>query len=321
MKKVYYVAVLMACCLQMFGEKQKCEMHLSRLQGQFHNPSAEFRTTPLWVWNTDVTTTDIDRMLLELKEQGFGGALVHPRPGLVTEYLSPEWFSLWRYALQKGKELGLLTGIYDENSYPSGFAGGHVPSEMPESYNQGQCLLGELCHVAPRAGDCCLCVLRKGDEFVDITDRLADYQGKQGTFYVYRLGFYGSSSWTAGFPYVDLMAKGVTEKFIDVTMGAYERALGSELGKSVKLVFSDEPNIASPDGRHCRWTPDLFSTFHPIMPSARTCSGRGTTGNTTGPTSRRAPTIWLCMHGIRCRASICSSISTTTRRARLNSAT
>lgn len=264
MKKVYYVAVLMACCLQMFGEKQKCEMHLSRLQGQFHNPSAEFRTTPLWVWNTDVTTTDIDRMLLELKEQGFGGALVHPRPGLVTEYLSPEWFSLWRYALQKGKVLGLLTGIYDENSYPSGFAGGHVPSEMPESYNQGQCLLGELCHVAPRAGDCCLCVLRKGDEFVDITDRLADYQGKQGTFYVYRLGFYGSSSWTAGFPYVDLMAKGVTEKFIDVTMGAYERALGSELGKSVKLVFSDEPNIASPDGRHCRWTPDLFSTFQQL---------------------------------------------------------
>ena len=263
-KKVYYVAVLLACCLQMSGERQKGEMHLSRLQGQFHNPSAEFRTAPLWVWNTDVTTADIDRMLPELKEQGFGGVLVHPRPGLVTEYLSAEWFCLWRYALQKGKELGLLTGIYDENSYPSGFAGGHVPSEMPGSYNQGQCLLGELCHVAPRAGDCYLCVLRTGDKFVDITDRLASYQGKQGTYYVYRLGFYGSSSWTAGFPYVDLMAKGVTEKFIDVTMGAYERALGSELGRSVRLVFSDEPNIASPDGRHCRWTPDLFDTFRQL---------------------------------------------------------
>ena len=108
---------------------------------------------------------------------------------------------------------------------------------------------------------------------MDITDRLADYQGKQGTYYVYRLGFYGSSSWTAGFPYVDLMAKGVTEKFIDVTMGAYERALGSELGRSVRLVFSDEPNIASPDGRHCRWTPDLFDTF---QRSTRWCLGRRT---------------------------------------------
>ena len=40
--------------------------------------------------------------------------------------------------LRKGKELGMKVWIYDENSYPSGFAGGHVPDEMPESFNQGQ---------------------------------------------------------------------------------------------------------------------------------------------------------------------------------------
>lgn len=27
--------------------------------------------------------------------------------------------------------------VYDENTFPSGFAGGHVNAEMPESYNQG----------------------------------------------------------------------------------------------------------------------------------------------------------------------------------------
>ncbi|MGN0233246.1 MAG: glycosyl hydrolase [Bacteroidaceae bacterium] len=236
-------------------------MNLRRLQTEFRNPSSEFRPAPLWVWNTEVTTGDIDRMLLQLKEQGFGGALVHPRPGLVTEYLSPEWFRLWRYALDKGKEMGLLINIYDENSYPSGFAGGHVPDEMPESYNQGQCLMGQHSQVAPKAGDCYLCVLREGDRFTDITERLADYHGKEGDYYVYRLGYYGKSRWTAGFPYVDLMAKGVTEKFIDVTMGSYEKALGKELGRSVTMTFTDEPNIASPDGRHCRWTPDLFDTF------------------------------------------------------------
>ena len=38
--------------------------------------------------------------------------------------------------------------IYDENSYPSGFAGGHVPDQMPESYNQGQGLRMTKCRYA-----------------------------------------------------------------------------------------------------------------------------------------------------------------------------
>ena len=58
---------------------------------------------------------------------GLGGAFIHPRPGMITEYMSDEWYSLYRYAVDKGKEMGLDIWIYDENSYPSGFAGGHVP--------------------------------------------------------------------------------------------------------------------------------------------------------------------------------------------------
>ena len=73
----------------------------------------------------------------KFKEAGIGGVFVHPRPGLITEYLSEEWFELFDYTVQKGKELGMNVWIYDENSYPSGFAGGHVPAEMPESWNQG----------------------------------------------------------------------------------------------------------------------------------------------------------------------------------------
>ena len=131
--KRYIIFLFTLMCVACQQEGQKRELRFQVLQEQFANPSSEFRSAPLWVWNTDVTTEDIDRMLAELKEQGFGGAFVHPRPGLETEYLSQEWFDLWNYSLQKGKELGLDIWIYDENSYPSGFAGGHVPDEMPES--------------------------------------------------------------------------------------------------------------------------------------------------------------------------------------------
>ena len=110
----------------------------SALVDQFRDPSAEFRTAPFWVWHDKVSKEMIDRDLTDLKEQGFGGTFIHPRYGLITEYLSDEWFELVRYSNEQSKKLGMQTWVYDENSFPSGFGGGHVPAQMPESYNQGQ---------------------------------------------------------------------------------------------------------------------------------------------------------------------------------------
>jgi len=259
---ILFSTIIVVCGMVTASVQQKHEMRFVNLLKEFANPSKEYRTAPLWVWNTDVQRSDVDRMLTELKDQGFGGAFIHPRPGLETEYLSQEWFNLWEYSLDKGKELGLDIWIYDENSYPSGFGGGHVPNEMPESYNQGQTLIGQRSTSAPPVDDCYLCLLRKGDVFHNITSSLSDYQGVPGDYYIYRMGYYGASNWTAGFPYVDLLVDGVTEKFIDVTMlRGYERHLGNRLGTEVKGTFTDEPNIACPSGRDCRWTPDLFPVF------------------------------------------------------------
>ena len=62
---------------------------------------------------------------------------MHPRPGLMTPYLSEEWFRLWKVALKEAERLDMNVWIYDENSYPSGFAGGFVPDAMPESRGKG----------------------------------------------------------------------------------------------------------------------------------------------------------------------------------------
>src|ERR1041384_6182430 len=97
----------------------------------FSNPPALYRSMPLWVWNGEMTEARITEMLEQFAAQGMGGVFVHPRPGLITEYLSERWFELWRHALRECQRLGLLCNIYDENSYPSGFAGGHVPSRAP----------------------------------------------------------------------------------------------------------------------------------------------------------------------------------------------
>ncbi|MFQ9800546.1 MAG: hypothetical protein ACLR23_18340 [Clostridia bacterium] len=103
---------------------------------EFESPTPFYRTMPFWVWNSDFSKDEIRAQLLELKEHGFGGAFVHPRPGLISEYMSQEWFSEWDCALQTAKELDLTLGLYDENSYPSGFGGGHVPAMCPQCLSQ-----------------------------------------------------------------------------------------------------------------------------------------------------------------------------------------
>ncbi len=106
------------------------------LRQHFADPPSEFRSMPLWVWNDELQWPRLQQQLEEFHRQGIGGVFVHPRPGLMTEYLGTEWFRLWKLAAEEGKKLGMEVNIYDENSYPSGFAGGHVPSRAPDTASQ-----------------------------------------------------------------------------------------------------------------------------------------------------------------------------------------
>ena len=218
---------------------------LQSLQKAFSDPGKAYGSVPLWVWNTKVTKKMIDSALQAFKHNAFGGVFVHPRAGLITEYLSPEWFDLWKYTTQRGKELGLDIWIYDEDSYPSGFAGGHVPDAMPSSFNQGEMLeLHKFNSLPP-----------------DSTQYYIRLKTDSG-YYLFKKTSYYTSPWYGGFSYVDLMAKGVTREFIHQTMSGYERSVGSEFGKTVKGIFSDEPNIEVQYPNSLRWTPGLFDAFY-----------------------------------------------------------
>lgn len=254
-------------CTFLFGfsncsdiNKVQTKDKFSTIETQFKEPPNEYRSAPLLVWNGKMTESEIDRMLKDAKEVGFGGVFIHPRPGMITEYISDDWYSLYKYAIAKGKELGLNVWIYDENSYPSGFAGGHVPEEMPESYNQGQGLALEKTDLLPDTmNQYYICLVKEKDAWKDITSSLAEYKGKKGEYYLYRKTYYRKSDWYGGYSYVDLLLPGVTEKFIEITMKGYEKIAKEEFGKTVPGIFTDEPNIVTSGG--LRWTPDLFDVF------------------------------------------------------------
>ena len=225
----------------------------AEVEQQFAEPGAAYRPAPFWVWNEKVTYEDIDRMLSDFKEQGFGGVYVHPRPGMITTYLTDEWFDLWDYSHKKGKELGLEIWMYDENSYPSGFAGGHVPTEFPESVEHPTELRPTIVEQLPEdLSPYCLCLKQVGEEFVDIT--CAPRTDERGRYFLYEGIKPAKKRWLGGFQEPDILYKGTTEHFISITMKGYEERFGNEFGKAIRGIFTDE-------ARWQFWTPDMFEEF------------------------------------------------------------
>jgi hypothetical protein len=237
----------------------------SELKQFFADPPSEYRSAPLWDWNEQISEEGIDFQMKEFKKAGIGGVFVHPRPGLLTEYLSEEWFHLFDYTVQKGKELGMKVWIYDENSYPSGFAGGHVPAEMPDSYKHGTGLSMEIQQqLNVVVSDTLEVVLKKTDAgFENITATADQEKGQQGTYYIFRKTYPSKSPWYGGFTYVDLIYKGVTEKFMELTMTKGYEKNKADFGQTLKGIFTDEPNLeaALSRGSMLRWTPDLWDAF------------------------------------------------------------
>ena len=80
-----------------------------------------------WSLNDSLQADEMRRQLALFKEGGFGGAFFHSRPGLLTPYLSEEWFEMMKVGVDECRKLGLEAWFYDEDKWPSGFAGGIVP--------------------------------------------------------------------------------------------------------------------------------------------------------------------------------------------------
>src|SRR4030042_5283009 len=77
---------ILGCC----QKKVEGATYTSVVQA-FAEPPAEFRSVPLWVWNDRVTKQQVETQLADFKAHGIGGVFIHPRPGLITPYLSEEW--------------------------------------------------------------------------------------------------------------------------------------------------------------------------------------------------------------------------------------
>jgi len=112
-------------------------MKLSKLKKEFTTPSIEYRSIPFWSWNDKLSTEELLRQVNDMKKHGMGGFFMHSREGLETEYMSAEWLSSIKSVVEEANRVGMRAWLYDEDRWPSGFAGGLVTKNGPQYYIKG----------------------------------------------------------------------------------------------------------------------------------------------------------------------------------------
>ena len=189
---------------------------------EFESPSALYRLAPFWTWNDKLEKKELIRQIDEMADKGWGSYFMHSRVGLITDYLSDEWMEMISACAEHAKESGTYAWLYDEDKWPSGFAGGKV-AFADEKYRS-------------RA----LVFIEKGTETdSDTVLSEAEMNGKKYSI-CKRVSSLGSA-WMNNASYVDLMNPEAVKKFIDVTHEKYKKACGNHFGKAIPGIFTDEP--------------------------------------------------------------------------------
>ena len=223
----------------------------------FGNPAAEYRGTPFWSWNNRLDVDQLKRQIEIFREMGMGGAHMHPRTGLATEYMSEEFLDIVAACVDKFEQEGMLGWLYDEDRWPSGFAGGLATRE--EKYRARHLLFTPR----PYGSDATAAKSRSGSGRNEQGRLLARYSVRlnaDGTLAEYSLLADGQKagagarewyaylevaaapcSWHNNQTYVDVLNPAALGKFIEVTHERYFKRLGDKFGKSVPAIFTDEP--------------------------------------------------------------------------------
>ena len=225
---------------------------------EFKNPGKWFRGIPFWSINDKLDAGELTRQLRILEEGGFGGAFFHAREGLLTPYLGDEWFSRLKAVVKEASKLGMLIWLYDEDRWPSGFAGGYVPALGPEHRAKSIIMMP---HTVPFNGSDVIAVFKctTDDGLIPKEcQRVSGVKAEDGYLYLNFIKHVASPGdpWYSGFSYVDLLNPDTVDKFIEIAYRPYVNALKSYIGGIVPGIFTDEPNLtASRPPRRSRVTP------------------------------------------------------------------
>lgn len=180
----------------------------------------KWKPIPFWSWNAKLEHEELKRQIEWMRESNMGGFFMHARGGLETEYLSEDWMSCIETCIDAAGDMDAW--LYDENGWPSGFAGGKL-LELEE--DRDRYLLYTVGEYDPNAS---VSYLTDGDALVRVSDGSAEGNYLNVTIY--------SAASTA-----DILNPVTVDKFINLTHEAYKARLGDKFKTDVAGFFTDEP--------------------------------------------------------------------------------
>lgn len=259
------------------SDSTACETEAELFLSEWKNPSASYRGKPFWSWNGALDKAELLRQMEIFQRMGMGGAFLHSRTGLVTEYLGEEWFKCINACADEAERLGLEAWLYDEDRWPSGSAGG-MATENP-AFRMKSLRMRRTGPVEP---------ILSGDEQVVAVFRanveglhLGSYEratgeetlGEGEVFLTFTTELMQGHTFYNGNTYLDTLRRDATEHFLEITHERYARECGDRLGRSIRGIFTDEPhrgmvfcgNAESRPGEDptmtIPWTEALFDEF------------------------------------------------------------
>ena len=186
----------------------------------------EYESIPFWSWNDELRPEELRRQIRQMKKAGIGGFFMHARGGLTTEYLGEDWMEDTAACIDEAKKLGMDAWCYDENGWPSGFAGMKL---LEDEANWEHFI---TCETRDGFDEAALavyvledgCLIRVTGERPGAKEYVTVYEKKNSSV-------------------VDILNPDIVRKFIDETHEKYYARFKDSFGAPMMGFFTDEPQF------------------------------------------------------------------------------
>lgn len=202
----------------------------------FKKPKRIYYGTIMWGWSGRLNLKKLLQNIEIFKQMGFANIMPTSRSGLQTKYLGRTWLKYIERCVAFAKKKDMGVWIYDEDRWPSGYAGGNIDNKYAAKYLQ----IGNPANLA---------------NIINSYKYKISCNKESGKISYYRI--YGNhfneddvitinivreekQAWYNNQSYVDLMDKNTTKDFI---RKVHKKYIGINSNQNIIGFFTDEPNV------------------------------------------------------------------------------
>ncbi len=202
-----------------------------RIVDELKNPGMKYRPVPFWSWNDKLDPQELRHQINLMHDAGLGGYFMHARGGLLTQYMSDDWFDCTRTCIEEGRKFGMNTWAYDENGWPSGFGNGMV-NGLGLKYHQKYLRLETVDSSNIKRGDSTIGYFDPNG--LTSLDHPEKHEGERLLHFYYDVNPY----------YVDTLDREVIGAFLEKVHQEYYQRLTPKEWSGLSGFFTDEPQVS-----------------------------------------------------------------------------